>query len=296
MSRIVVALLLAFSFAALTPGSAIHAADCTFQFGFKTLHDTIPGIVGDCRTNEYHNADNGDGLQETAGVNNQGGLMVWRKADNWTAYTDGGSTWLIGPNGLQRRPNDRRFSWEPNPEGLPVVGGGQAAAPAPPAAAPAPPPPPPSSGFRIRIPSVGVNAPIVSVGLEPDGSMAAPDGPDVVGWFANGPRPGQAGNALMDGHVDWADRQTGVARTAVFYPLKDVGVGQDIVVDADGRRYTYRVREALVFAWNDPSALRVLRPSSETLITLITCEGTFDRGAHNYSHRRVIIAALVGSE
>lgn len=156
--------------------------------------------------------------------------------------------------------------------------------------------PPVSQGFRIRIPAVGIDAPIVNVGLEPDGSMAAPDGPDIVGWYSPGTRPGQRGNALLDGHVDWTDRVTGVARTAVFYPLKDLQVGQDIVIDADGRRHSYRVRESLVFAWDDPSALRVLQPTSEAIVTLITCEGAFDRGARNYSHRRVIIAALTGSE
>ena len=37
---------------------------------------------------EHHNPTNGDGLQETTGTG-PGGLLVWRKADNWTAYTDG---------------------------------------------------------------------------------------------------------------------------------------------------------------------------------------------------------------
>jgi plastocyanin len=37
---------------------------------------------------------------------------VWRKADNWTAFTDGHQTWLNGPFGLQRRLNTTRFAWE----------------------------------------------------------------------------------------------------------------------------------------------------------------------------------------
>ena len=44
-----------------------------------------------------------------------GGLLVWRKADNFTAFTDGGTTWVNGPNGLQSRPNGERFSWENDP-------------------------------------------------------------------------------------------------------------------------------------------------------------------------------------
>jgi hypothetical protein len=39
-------------------------------------------------------------------------LLVWRAADNWTAFTDGASTWINGPLGIQSRPNSQRFVWE----------------------------------------------------------------------------------------------------------------------------------------------------------------------------------------
>ena len=87
--------------------TAAQQASCGFELGFQTLHDLMPGIVGDCVENEWHNADNGDGLQRTTN-----GLLVWRKADNWTAFTDGATTWINGPFGVQSRPNDRRFDWE----------------------------------------------------------------------------------------------------------------------------------------------------------------------------------------
>src|SRR6184192_1734166 len=81
---------------------------CTFTLGFKTLHDMIPDTVGACREDEWHNAVNGDGLQQTTG-----GLLVWRKCDNWTAFTNGSITWLNGPCGLQTRPNEGPFyAWE----------------------------------------------------------------------------------------------------------------------------------------------------------------------------------------
>jgi len=89
-------------------GQPVPPGPCFFQLGFKTLRDMIPGIVGDCRENEWHNAVNGDGLQQTTG-----GLLVWRKADNWTAFTNGSITWLNGPCGLQTRPNEGPFyAWE----------------------------------------------------------------------------------------------------------------------------------------------------------------------------------------
>ena len=90
-----------------------QAASCEFVLGFKAIHDMIPDIVGDCLVNEHHNPVNGDGLQETTAWHGKGGLLVWRKADNWTAFTDGANTWINGPNGLQKRPNEGPcFSWE----------------------------------------------------------------------------------------------------------------------------------------------------------------------------------------
>jgi uncharacterized protein YkwD len=62
--------------------------------------------VGDCTSNQAF-AANGDAQQTSSH-----GLLAWRKADNWTAFTDGYRTWINGPNGLQTRLNTERFSWE----------------------------------------------------------------------------------------------------------------------------------------------------------------------------------------
>ena len=48
-------------------------------------------------------------------------MLVWRKADNWTAFTNGYWTWINGPGGLVKRLNTQRYSWEANPENLPLV-------------------------------------------------------------------------------------------------------------------------------------------------------------------------------
>jgi len=55
---------------------------------------------------EQH-ATNGDAVQVTTN-----GLLAWRKADNFTAFTDGFTTWGNGPLGLQQRLNTQRFDWE----------------------------------------------------------------------------------------------------------------------------------------------------------------------------------------
>jgi hypothetical protein len=113
MRRVLFAILTAVLLAIPSTGAApVSGASCQFVLGFKALHDQIPGIVGECKTDEYHNSSNGDAIQETTGLHGGGGLLVWRKCDNVTAFTDGQSTWLMGPGGLQRRLNAERFPWE----------------------------------------------------------------------------------------------------------------------------------------------------------------------------------------
>ncbi|HEU0168713.1 MAG TPA: hypothetical protein VFS62_13120 [Chloroflexota bacterium] len=103
----------------ITAAPAAAPGNCQFQLGFKTIHDMLPSQVGNCMDNEAHNPANGDALQHTT----TGGLLVWRKADNWTAYTDGYQTWINGPKGLANRLNTQVFSWEANPNNLQVIAG-----------------------------------------------------------------------------------------------------------------------------------------------------------------------------
>ena len=92
---------------------------CQYVLGFATLRALIPAVVGLCLEDEYFDPTSGDSLQHTTN-----GLLVWRKLDNWTAFTDGYHTWVNGPYGVQERLNDQRFCWEANPDLLPIVGGG----------------------------------------------------------------------------------------------------------------------------------------------------------------------------
>lgn len=115
--RFLLGFLLALATVALPGAPAAQAAPpCRFVLGFAALHDSIAAIAGNCLEDEQHNPLNGDALQHTAN-----GLLVWRKADNFTAFTDGARTWVNGPFGVAERANDQRYSWEANPDGLPIV-------------------------------------------------------------------------------------------------------------------------------------------------------------------------------
>src|SRR5688572_16671863 len=97
------------SLAAVMPAASAHAQTrCEFVLGFSTLQQLVgPAVVGACQENQRFNPANGNAEQKTAG-----GLMVWRKADNWTAFTDGYRTWLNGPNGVEVRLNTEKLVWE----------------------------------------------------------------------------------------------------------------------------------------------------------------------------------------
>lgn len=73
--------------------------------GFQSIFMAMP-LVGKAISPETPLA-NGDVMQLT-----ENGAMFWRKADNWTAYTNGSRTWVMGPYGLYERGNNERFDWE----------------------------------------------------------------------------------------------------------------------------------------------------------------------------------------
>jgi hypothetical protein len=104
-------------FIALPASPALaQSAPCQYILGFATLHALDATDTGDCLDNQAF-AANGDAQQHTTK-----GLMAWRKADNWTAFTNGYWTWINGPDGLVKRLNTERFAWEANPDGLPLAG------------------------------------------------------------------------------------------------------------------------------------------------------------------------------
>ena len=91
---------------AATGSAARNSASYRFVMGFADMASIMGNIVGQPLQNEWYLA-NGDGIQMTTT-----GMMVWRKSDNWTAFTNGSMTWINGPYGVQERSNTDRFPWE----------------------------------------------------------------------------------------------------------------------------------------------------------------------------------------
>jgi hypothetical protein len=114
-ARLLVPLFIVLTLVSPVPGLAADD-ECRFRQGFRTLRDLIPEVVGDCLEDEHTELETGNQLQRTTR-----GLLVWRADDNWTAFTDGTTTWINGPRGIESRPNGALLSWErgaPLPESL----------------------------------------------------------------------------------------------------------------------------------------------------------------------------------
>ena len=52
--------------------------------------------------------------------------------------------------------------------------------------------------------------------------------------------------------------------------------------------------QTLSVPYDDPDGGRFLQSSTTSMLTLITCEGSFDRADRLYSERRIVTAVLLG--
>ena len=155
-----------------------------------------------------------------------------------------------------------------------------------------PPPANPTTGgpATITIPAIGVEAPIVGVGLQADGAMEVPE-PDQVGWYKLGPRPGEGGPAVLVGHVRY--RRTG---PAVFYRLGELRPGDEILVGQRGGATTRFLVGRL--ERHPKTALptgRIWTGATRPLLRLITCGGSVDRRTGHYRENLIVYASPTGN-
>jgi sortase (surface protein transpeptidase) len=123
------------------------------------------------------------------------------------------------------------------------------------------------------------------LGRSVDLSIEVPADFGVAGWFAEGPRPGQSGPAVILGHLD---SRTG---PGVFSGLAWLRSGAEVLVDrADGSTVGFRVsRMQRVPKAAFPTEL-VYGPTLEPSLRLVTCGGSFDQATGSYRDNVIVYA------
>ncbi|MEU6163881.1 class F sortase [Streptomyces tanashiensis] len=158
----------------------------------------------------------------------------------------------------------------------------------PPRPAPEPAPLARSRPVTVAVPAITIEAPVIELGLDATGRLAAPpvDNPRVVGWYAQGPTPGERGTAVVVGH---RDTRTG---PAVFLNLNSLSSGNTVrVARADGKVAVFTVDRVRTYAKNDFPDKEVYGATGRPELRLLTCGGTFDRGK-GYEANIVVFAHL----
>ena len=164
--------------------------------------------------------------------------------------------------------------------------------------------------LELRMPSLGVDVPVIGVGMSTEDVMDAPMGPadDPVWqqafWYRGSAIPGELSTALLAGHVD-----DPLGRPAVFAHIEDLRPGDPIVVHdtRSGLDVRFSVTETKIYTLEettDPTVLTEIygagpvagtwpQPSTDGLshLTLITCAGTFRGTTHD--HRLAVYATRV---
>ncbi len=138
----------------------------------------------------------------------------------------------------------------------------------------------------MAIPSIGVDAPVVAVGLTNDGSMDVPKRAGEIGWFEYSPRPGLRGNSILAGHLDWQ------GAPGVFNKLASAKSGDRVIIrGADGVEHKYDVEWHREFPADGAAPKVVFEPMVAYGLTLITCGGKWNPVSRRYDSR-VVVRAL----
>jgi sortase (surface protein transpeptidase) len=140
----------------------------------------------------------------------------------------------------------------------------------------------------IQIPNAAVDAQVETNEIV-DGVMQDPTGPWVISWYKESPELGQVGNILMAGHLDYWD-----VGPAVLYNINNLNQGDTIsVTGEDGQIYTYEVDWRENFATENAPLDKIVGPTDNESLTLITCGGPFDYANGVYLERTVVRAHRV---
>jgi LPXTG-site transpeptidase (sortase) family protein len=147
---------------------------------------------------------------------------------------------------------------------------------------------PPSPAKKLSIPAITIESPVMGLGLDRHGRLTAPpvNNPRLVGWYRDGPAPGEKGTSLLVGH---RDTKTG---PAIFLNLNALKPGDKVdVVRADRRTAVFTVDKVRTYTKKEFPDAEVYGHTGRPELRLLTCGGSFDKKT-GYAANVVVFAHL----
>jgi hypothetical protein len=126
--------------------------------------------------------------------------------------------------------------------------------------------------------------PLASLAVDGRGGLTVPARADQLGFWAAGARPGQAGAAVVVGHVDLD------GRAGVFAGLAAARPGTFIEASSATQTTRYRVVTVARYAKTRFPTDQVYGPTDRRELRLVTCGGRFDRRTGHYDENVVVTA------
>ncbi len=140
----------------------------------------------------------------------------------------------------------------------------------------------------VRIPAIGVDAPLIPLGLNPDRTLAVPTKAKIAGWYTGAPTPGEVGPAIVVGHVDWR------GELGVFKRLDQLRPGDQVEFSSgDDVTTTFAVTRSERVSKEAFPTQRVYGDTAGPELRLITCGGVFDRSSGHYRDNVIVYANVV---
>ena len=141
----------------------------------------------------------------------------------------------------------------------------------------------------LEVPSLGIDTELVGLRTDRSGALQVDPDPAVAGWYADGPAPGDAGPAVLAGHLDSR------AGPGVFAGLDRLHPGDAIAVRrSDGTTAHFVVRDVHTYAKRDFPTARVYAGDGRATLRVITCGGAYDPKTGRYRSNTIVFADEVG--
>lgn len=140
----------------------------------------------------------------------------------------------------------------------------------------------------LQIPSIGVNARVLQLGVKSNNELATPSNIYDAGWYTGSSKPtDRAGAILIDGHV------SGPTKHGVFYNLKKLKAGDEMILErGDGEKLTFVVTRSKTVKTEEVDMGEMMRSDEPTklALNLITCGGVFDAKNNEFESRVLVFA------